>query len=326
MKTNEANQKVKKEHLAKRAYLYIRQSSIRQVHENQESTKRQYALRQRAITLGWPDDRIVVIDTDLGQSAAGEADRKGFQTLVSEVGLGKAGIVMGLEVSRLARRCSDWHRLIEICAFTSTLLLDEDGIYDPSVFNDRLILGLKGTMSEAEVHVIRSRLQGGLLNKAKRGELKLPLPVGFIYDDEDNVVLDPDQQVQQSIRFLFDTFQKKGSARMTVKTFYELGLTFPKRIRHGPCKNDVIWKPLTDGRINNVLHNPHYAGAYSYGRRQEVMGSDGKKTLKGMPREKWIALITDAHEGYISWNTFERIQKKLEENSKAQPEIGRAHV
>lgn len=319
MKKTEENQKVKKEHLQKRAYLYIRQSTIRQVNENKESTERQYALRQRAIALGWPDDRIKVIDSDLGQSAAGEADRKGFQKLVSEVGLGKAGIVMGLEVSRLARRCSDWHRLIEICALTCTLLLDEDGLYDPSVFNDRLILGLKGTMSEAEIHVIRSRMQGGLLNKAKHGELKLPLPVGFIYDEEENVVLDPDQQIQESIRFLFDTFEQKGSAHLTVKTFYEQGLKFPKRIRHGPCKNDVIWKPLTDGRVNEVLHNPHYAGAYSYGRRQLVMGSDGKKVVKTMPKEKWIVLITDAHEGYISWNTFDRVQKKLEENSKAQP-------
>ena len=178
----DTHQKVSTSHLKRNAYLYVRQSTIRQVFENTESTKRQYALRQHAIVLGWQTEQIIVIDSDLGQSGASAVDREGFQRLVTEVGMGKAGIVLGLEVSRLARNNTDWHRLLEICALTDTLILDEDGVYDPARFNDRLLLGLKGTMSEAELHVIKARLQGGILNKAGRGELQSPLPVGFIYN------------------------------------------------------------------------------------------------------------------------------------------------
>jgi DNA invertase Pin-like site-specific DNA recombinase len=183
-------------HLQRLACLYIRQSTLQQVLENRESTARQYALQQQAVALGWSEERIVIIDQDLGQSGASAADRIGFQHLVAEVGLGHVGLVMGLEVSRLARRSSDWHRLLEICALTGTLILDEDGIYDPATFNDRLLLGLKGTMSEAELYVLRARLQGGILNKAHRGALKLHLPIGFRYSDIDQVILDPHQQVQ----------------------------------------------------------------------------------------------------------------------------------
>src|SRR5689334_24271414 len=198
-----AHQKVNAGHLKRNAYLYVRQSTLRQVLENTESTKRQYGLRQHAVALGWPVERIIVIDSDLGQSGASAVDREGFQKLVTEVGLGKAGIVLGLEVSRLARNSTDWHRLLEICALTDALILDEDGLYDPSHYNDRLLLGLKGTLSEAELHVIRARLQGGILNKARRGELKNPLPVGLVYDPHDRVVLDPDRQVQQALQLFF---------------------------------------------------------------------------------------------------------------------------
>src|SRR5437870_297326 len=203
--------KVTAEHLKRAAYLYIRQSTLRQVLENTESTERQYALRRRALVLGWVEERIVVIDEDQGQSGASVNGREGFQRLVAEVGLGKAGIVMGLEVSRLARNCADWHRLLEICGLTHCLILDEDGLYDPGHYNDRLLLGLKGTMSEAELHVLKARLVGGVLNKAQRGELKMPLPVGLVYDDEDRVVLDADQQIQHSLRALFATFERTGS-------------------------------------------------------------------------------------------------------------------
>src|SRR3954469_15679921 len=203
-------QKVNAAHLKRNAYLYVRQSTPRQVLENSESTKRQYALRQRAAALGWPAERIVVIDSDLGHSGASAVDREGFQKLVAEVGMGHAGLVIGLEVSRLARNSSDWHRLLEICALTGTLILDEDGLYDPATFNDRLLLGLKGTMSEAELYVLRARLQGGILNKARRAALKLHLPIGFCYTDRDEVVLDPDRQVQETIRFLFRTFRRTG--------------------------------------------------------------------------------------------------------------------
>src|SRR3982750_3887363 len=179
---SDAHQKVKATHLKRAAYLYIRQSTIRQVFENVESTKRQYGLRQHAVALGWQQEQIIVIDSDLGQSGASAADREGFQRLVTEVSLGRAGIVLGLEVSRLARNSIDWHRLLEICALADTLILDEDGIYDPAHFNDRLLLGLKGTMSEAELHVLRARLQGGILNKARRGGFLLRPPIGFAYD------------------------------------------------------------------------------------------------------------------------------------------------
>src|SRR6202047_2132148 len=190
---------------------------MRQVIENVESTKRQYALRSRAIALGWRDDQIIVIDNDQGESGASAAWREGFQRLVSDVGLGRAGIVMGLEVSRLARNNADWHRLLEICPLADTLILDEDGIYDPAHFNDRLLLGLKGTMSEAELHVIKSRLQGGILNKANRGELQCPLPVGLVYDAASHPVLDPDKQVQESFRHFFEIFTRTGSAMATMK-------------------------------------------------------------------------------------------------------------
>jgi len=189
--TSDVHQKVKASHLKRTAYLYIRQSTLRQVFENPESTKRQYALRQHAVALGWQQDQIVVIDNDLGQSGASAADREGFQRLVTEVGLGRAGIVLGLEVSRLARNSADWHRLLEICALADTLILDEDGVYDPAHFNDRLLLGLKGTMSEAELHVLRARLQGGILNKAQRGELILRPPIGFVCHSAGRLALDP---------------------------------------------------------------------------------------------------------------------------------------
>jgi DNA invertase Pin-like site-specific DNA recombinase len=196
-------EKVTASHLGRNAYLYVRQSTLRQVFENTESTKRQYALRQRAIALGWASERILVIDCDLGQSAASAADRAGFQQLVAEVGLGRAGIVLGLEVSRLARSSTDWHRLLEICALTDTLILDQDGIYDPGHFNDRLLLGLKGTMSEAELHVLHARLVGGVLSKARRGELRCALPVGLVYASDGQVVRDPDMQVQGALRLFF---------------------------------------------------------------------------------------------------------------------------
>ena len=212
--------KVQAHHIERSAYLYIRQSSMRQVLENVESTKRQYALRSRAVALGWREEQIIVIDNDQGESGASAAWRKGFQQLVTDVGMGHAGIVMGLEVSRLARNNADWHRLLEICALTDTLILDEDGVYDPASFNDRLLLGLKGTMSEAELHVLKAELRGGILNKVRRGEYRCPLPTGFVYDDVGDVVLDPDAQVREAITYFFETFSRVGSASQTVKVFF----------------------------------------------------------------------------------------------------------
>jgi DNA invertase Pin-like site-specific DNA recombinase len=285
--------------------------------ENTESTQRQYDLRRRAIALGWPSEHVIVIDHDLGQSGASATDRKGFQNLVTEVGLGRAGIVMGLEVSRLARNSTDWHRLLEICALTDTLILDEDGIYDPSHFNDRLLLGLKGTMSEAELHVLKARLVGGMLNKARRGELQSPLPVGFVYDPEGRVRLDPDEQVQQTIRLLFQTFLRTGSAFATVREFRREGVRFPCRLRHGPHKGEILWGDLRHSRTLEILHNPRYAGAFCWGRTRQRRRGDGQKVYHLLPREEWIALVPDAHPGYITWEQFEENQLRLKENSAA---------
>jgi len=307
-------EKVQASHLQRDAYLYVRQSTLQQVFQNTESTERQYALRRRAVALGWPVERIVVIDSDLGQSGASCEDREGFQRLVAEVGMGQAGIVLGLEVSRLARNSSDWHRLLEICALSNTLILDEDGIYDPSHFNDRLLLGLKGTMSEAELHMLRARLQGGLVNKARRGELKLPLPVGLVYDARERVALDPDQQVQGSLRTFFQTFERTGTATATVKFFQQEGLLFPRRLRRGIRKGELVWGPLEHSRALQALHNPRYSGAYVWGRfRLEKAGR--RKTPRRLAQEQWEVLIPDAHAGYISWPQYQRNRRRLQDNA-----------
>jgi DNA invertase Pin-like site-specific DNA recombinase len=303
--TTEEHRKVTPRHLSRNAFLYVRQSTLRQVMENTESTHRQYALRERAIALGWSAEQVVVIDSDLGRSGASAVDREGFQRLVTEVGLGRAGIVLGLEVSRLARNSTDWHRLLELCSMTDTLILDEDGVYDPSQFNDRLLLGLKGTMSEAELHVLRARLRGGILNKARRGELRLRLPVGFAYDAAGRVVLDPDAQVQQSLRLLFETFQRTGSAWATVKAFREQGLVFPRSMHRAPRNAETVWRSLEHYLVLHVLHNPRYAGAFTFGRHRARKLLDGKVRYEKPPREQWLTLIKDAHPGYITWEQYE---------------------
>lgn len=313
----EASAKVTAQHLQRQAFLYVRQSTLRQVLENTESTQRQYALRQRAIALGWPADRIVVIDCDLGKSGAAAADRQGFQQLVSEVSLGHAGIVLGLEVSRLARNCTDWHRLLEICAFTNTLILDDDGIYSPVDFNDRLLLGLKGTMSEAELHLLRARLRGGILNQARRGELKMLLPIGLVYDLAGKVRLDPDQQVQDAIRAFFATFDRTHSAVGTVKHFRRHQLLFPRHIRSGPHKGQVVWGPLLMTRALQVLHNPRYAGTFAFGRIHCVKDGQGRVTRQKLPREQWPIVLPDVHPGYLSFKEYESHLEQLRTNAQA---------
>ncbi len=311
-----AHQKVTASHLRRDAYLYVRQSTVRQVFENVESTRRQYGLRQRAVALGWPEERVVVIDVDLGLSGSSASDRQGFQKLVAEVGLGHAGIVLGLEVSRLARNSTDWHRLLEICALTDTLILDEDGVYDPAHFNDRLLLGLKGTMSEAELHVLRSRLRGGILNKARRGELRCPLPIGLVHDGAGRVGLDPDKQVQESVRLVFETFARTGAVGATVRHFRQQGLLFPSHIAAGTRKGELGWAPLSLSRAARALHNPWYAGAYVYGRSRWRKGLDGRARHERRPKEEWEVLIKDAHPGYISWEEHERIEQQLQQSAK----------
>lgn len=315
--TSETNSKIEVRHLKHNAYLYIRQSTLRQVFENQESTKRQYALRQKAVALGWPVERIIVIDSDQGRSGASAADREGFQRLVTEVSMGRAGIVMGLEVSRLARNSTDWHRLLEICALTRTLILDEDGVYDPAHFNDRLLLGLKGTMSEAELHVLRARLRGGILNKARRGELEMRLPIGFVYDAEHRVHLDPDKSIQEVIHHLFRTFRRTGSAMATVKAFRERKLKFPRRVYRGPRKGEILWGDLEHSRVLWVLHHPRYAGTFCFGRSRQRKHPDGRHLFVRLPREEWTAFIPEAHDGYISSEEFELNAKRLRDNAQA---------
>jgi DNA invertase Pin-like site-specific DNA recombinase len=307
--------KVQPHHLERDAYLYIRQSSMRQVIENVESTKRQYALRARATALGWSDSRIVVIDSDQGESGASAAWREGFQRLVTDVGMGRAGIVMGLEVSRLARNNADWHRLLEICALAETLILDEDGVYDPMDFNDRLLLGLKGTMSEAELHVLKARLRGGILNKVRRGEYACVLPTGLVYDEAGNVVLDPDCQVRESIGYFFETFSRVGSAHQTVKAFRNEGLRFPSLDRsHG--ETTVVFRPLTASIAMRTLYNPRYAGAYAYGRRRYRRTADGKKIVRSRDCGEWLACIPNAHPGYITWEQYQANLKILAANGR----------
>ena len=310
------HQKIETDHLRRDAFLYVRQSSLRQVLENTESTQRQYALRERAVALGWPIERIHTIDNDLGLSGANAEHRDGFQHLVSEVALGHAGIVLGLEVSRLARNNADWHRLLELAALTHTLILDEDGIYDPSHFNDRLLLGLKGTMSEAELHVLKARLQGGIRNKARRGELEMAPPIGLVYDERGAIVLDPDREIQAAVRLVFDTFRQVHSASAIVRRFERENLSFPRRLRRGIGKGDVLWGRLNHSRVIQILHNPRYAGAFVYGRHRSTpaVGATRVKRLLKVAREDWQVLIPDAHPGYLSWEEFEQNQLTLKQN------------
>ena len=314
---DQVHKKISTDHLRRKAYLYVRQSSLKQVYNNKESTERQYALRQRAIRLGWSVEDVIVIDQDQGQSGAA-TNREGFQKLVSEVGMGHAGIVMGLEVSRLARNNTEWHRLLEICALTNTLILDEEGIYDPKFFNDRLLLGLKGSISEAELHVIKARLQGGILNKAQKGELKVRLPTGLVYDCKDKVVLDPDKRIRKVFEFIFETFCRVGSARGVVKTFQEQEVKIPRRICSGVKKGEIVWVEAEDGRIRSILRNPRFAGVYCYGRKKTSKNVEGKYSTVSLPREEWSSFIRDAHEGYISFDEYERNLQRLLENSQAR--------
>jgi DNA invertase Pin-like site-specific DNA recombinase len=317
------NQKITASHLKRLAYCYVRQSTLKQVFENTESTKRQYALRERAIALGWPVVQIVTIDSDLGETATSVADRQGFQKLMTEVSLGRVGLVMGLEVSRLARNNADWARLLEICAITDTLILDEEGIYNPTDFNDRLLLNMKGTFSEVELHVLRSRLRGGILSKARRGELKTRLPTGFVYDHNDQVIIDPDQQIQQSIRLFFDIFQRTGAAFATVKAFATDDMKFPCRMHLGPDKGQLKWQRLTSGRALSILNNPRFAGAYYYGRQRSRINVDGSTTYFQVPRDQWLVLIKDAHPGYITWQQYEENLQRMRQNAIAYNNIDR---
>jgi DNA invertase Pin-like site-specific DNA recombinase len=311
------SQRITTRHLHRLACLYVRQSPRQPVCENTESTARQYALRERAVALGWPPERIMVTDQDSGHSGASAADRAGFQRLVAEVGLGKVGLVLGLEVSRLARSSSDWHRLLEICALAGPLILDEDGLHDPTTFNDRLLPGLKGTMSEADLYVLRARLQGGILNKARRAALKLHLPVGFCYAEDDRIILDPDRQVQDTLRLLFRTFQRTGSASATVRAFRRDRVPFPRRVRRGPHHGALVWGDPQHHDVLRLLHNPCYAGAFVFGRTRTSKTVDGKTPIAPLPRAEWQVVVREAHVGYTPWGVHGRQLAQLAANSQA---------
>ena len=312
-----AASKVTAAHLSRQALLYVRQSSLKQVIHNTESAIRQYDLRGKAIALGWAADQVTVIDIDQGQSGASAADREGFQQLVAEVSLGRAGIVLGLECSRLARNNAAWHQLLELCAMAGTLICDEDGLYDPRAFNDRLLLGLKGAMAESELHFIKARLRGGQLSKARRGELITPLPVGLAYDPAGHVTLDPDAAIQGAVRHLFTTFEATGSATAVVKAFRAAGLTFPWRHQKGPRKGETDWKPLAHHTVLHVLHNPRYAGAFTYGRTRHHVLPGGTTATTALPRSEWTSFIPGAHPGYITLDQYEANVAKLAANAAA---------
>jgi DNA invertase Pin-like site-specific DNA recombinase len=309
--------KVRADHLRRQAYLYVRQSSLHQVQEHRESTARQYDLKRQAQVLGWSAEQVVVIDEDLGRSGASATERSGFQRMVAEVGLGRVGLVMGLEVSRLARNSSDWHRLLEICALADTLILDEDGLYDPSHFNDRLLLGLKGTMSEAELHLLRARLIGGQLNKARRGELWIHPPIGYVFDaTEQHLVLDPDEQIQGAVRLLFETFRRTASAGQVVRYFAAEQIRWPRRLVTGPRAGEVVWGGMEHHRVLQMLHNPRYAGAFVYGRtRQRHFGAGRQVRYCRLPRSEWKVFIPNQHPAYLSWEEFDANQATLLANA-----------
>jgi DNA invertase Pin-like site-specific DNA recombinase len=310
--------KIQNCHTTQPAYVYIRQSTMNQVLHHQESTERQYALKDKARELGWTEPLIRVLDADLGVSGTQIVGREDFKILVADVSMGKVGAVFALEASRLARSCADWHRLLELCSLSGTLIIDEDGCYDPSDFNDQLLLGLKGTMSQAELHFIRARLQGGKLNKAKKGQLKHPLPVGMSYDDQDGIVLDSNEEVRGAVQLVFTAFRQSGSAYGVVHRFTEQGLGFPKRAYDGVWNGQLIWGPLRHSRVLGILKNPTYAGAYVYGRykyKREIApdGSIRSKCTK-VPMPLWPVVLQDHHERYISWQEYLDNQTVLQKN------------
>jgi DNA invertase Pin-like site-specific DNA recombinase len=312
--------KIRPDHLERLAVIYVRQSTLFQVRENSGSTARQYDLVSRAEALGWSPASIQVVDQDQGHSGASSVGRDGFQWLVAEVGLGHVGAVLSLEVSRLARNNSDWYRLLEICALTETLVIDEEGVYDPGAPNDRLLLGIKGTMSEAELHWLRSRMQGGKLAKAEQGSLRFRLPIGLAYDPVGHIVLDPDEAVQEAVRLVFAFFEQTGSALAVVSYFAQHHLRFPARWWGGKRAEELFWGRLTHGRVLNILHCPLYAGAYVYGRtqfRRQTLPGEAPR-VKGRTRrvklEDWPIVRLETHPGYISWETFLSNQRQLDDN------------
>jgi len=316
--------KIQPTHTQRAACIYVRQSTPSQVEHNRESTARQYALANRACQLGWSRPQVVIIDEDLGLSGSSTDHRSGFTRMTSEVALGHVGIILGLEVPRLARNNADWYRLLELCGLTDTLIGDSDGVYHPALFNDRLLLGLKGTMSEAELHIIRARLEGGIRNKAARGELRRGLPVGFVWGEADGEVLfHPDAAVIAAIRTVFERFAEFGSARRVWLWFHSEALSFP--LQDGP-QGQIRWVAPTYTALHHILTNPVYAGAYTYGktRTERYLDAQGavKKRMRHLPLEQWAVLLPHHHPGFIAWETFQANQARLDSNTRPRPHPG----
>jgi DNA invertase Pin-like site-specific DNA recombinase len=312
------NPKIGDHHRSRPAYIYLRQSTPGQVRHHQESTERQYALREKALELGWSQSLIRILDRDLGKTGTEMAGREDFKTLVADVSMGQVGAVFALEVSRLARSNLDWHRLLELCALTTTLVIDEDGCYDPADFNDGLLLGLKGTMAQAELHFLHARLQGGKLNKAKKGELRFPLPVGLCYDQESRVILDPDEEVRGAVGLVFHLFRETGTAFAVMQRFAESALRFPKRAYGGAWDGKIIWGRLTHSRVLSMLKNPSYAGIYVFGRyryRREISAEGAvQKRIHAVAMADWRVSLKEHHEGYITLEEFFKNQERLGKN------------
>ncbi|NIR02752.1 MAG: recombinase family protein, partial [Gemmatimonadales bacterium] len=310
--------KIQPTHVQRQGVVYLRQSSPKQVLRNPESAVNQRALKERLLELGWKRNQIVVIDDDQGRTAKHAAGRDGFQNLAADVGLGKVGIIMGYEVSRLSRNCADWYRLLELCALFDTLIGDADGIYHPGDFNDRLVLGLKGTMSEAELHSLRLRLDAGRLSKAERGELRQQLPTGLVRTPEGRVVFDPDRSVQARIGLVFHKFLELGTVTKVHRYFGRNGLKLPRRQTSGLYAGDVLWKAPAAAAFYSILKNPAYAGAFAHGRRtadptQQIPGRPATGRRR-RPQSAWTALVQDIYPAYISWDTFEQMQRTIEQN------------
>jgi DNA invertase Pin-like site-specific DNA recombinase len=316
--TAELSSKVTASHLGRDAYVYVRQSTLTQVKQHTESLERQYELAARAQALGWPARQVVIVDDDLGRSGAEATAREGFKGLVADVGLGKVGVILGIEVSRLARNNADWYQLLDLCAITDTLIADGDGLYHPADFNDRLVLGLKGTMSEAELHLIRHRLTAGLRHKAAKGDLRQGLPVGFVHDEDGHIVLDPDESVRESIAEVFRRFDELGSARQVMLSLRGDNLLIPRR---PTGSRRITWVAATYPAVHDFLTNPNYAGAFVFGRtRTEKRLDDHGRVVtrtRMLPREEWEVLIPDHHPGYVSWERYERLQDELRANWRA---------
>ena len=306
------NHKVQASHLERKAYVYIRQSSLRQVSENLESQDLQYQLANRARSLGWGDEQVEIIDDDLGKSGASSQERQGFQNLVAAVGLKRVGIILVTDVSRLARNCADWYQLLDLASHFDVLISDTSGVYDPRVFNDRLLLGFKGTFSEAQWYQMRSHLGAARINKARRGELRMQLPVGLEYQDDGSVIKTPDQQVQDSLQLVFSQFDRLGSAGKVMRYLRDQGVQLPRR-----QKKRIVWVRPSYQIIYHILKQPAYAGVYAYGRKERVHvpGKRGEVKTRKRPIQDWPVLIQEAYPAYLSWEQFMANQEVLYQNA-----------